>query len=78
MMNAADIGKWIVLFGLVLVVAGGTVWLLAKAGTPLGRLPGDIRFEGERSSFHFPIVTCIVASIVLTVILNIAIRLWKK
>ena len=45
-MDAASIGKWIVVFGLGLVVAGGLLWLLTKAGLPLGRLPGDIHVEG--------------------------------
>jgi len=76
--DAASIGKWIVVAGLGLVVAGGAVWLLAKTGVPLGRLPGDIHVQGERSSFHFPIVTCIVVSIVLTIILNIVARFWGK
>ncbi|MEA3366103.1 MAG: DUF2905 domain-containing protein [Candidatus Hydrogenedentes bacterium] len=77
-MDAASVGKWIVFVGLGLVVVGGAVWLLAKAGVPLGRLPGDIHIEGDRSSFHFPIVTCIVVSIVLTIILNIVFKLWAK
>ena len=77
-MDASSIGKWIVLLGLGLVVVGGAMWLLAKAGIPLGRLPGDIHVEGKGSSFHFPVVTCIVVSVVLTVILNLVIRLLGK
>jgi dCTP deaminase len=42
--------------------------VLIKLGVPLGRLPGDIVIRGERSSFYFPIVTCIVVSVVLTLI----------
>jgi hypothetical protein len=38
---------------------------------PLGRLPGDVRIRGEGWSFYFPVVTCIVISIVLTVLLNL-------
>ncbi len=73
-MDAASVGKWIVLLGLGLVVAGGLVWLLAKLGIPLGRLPGDIHVQGEGSSFHFPIVTWIIVSVVLTLIVNIVAR----
>ncbi|HPA05588.1 MAG TPA: DUF2905 domain-containing protein [Candidatus Hydrogenedentes bacterium] len=77
-MDAASVGKWIVVFGLGLVVAGGLLWLLAKAGLPLGRLPCDIHVEGEHSSFHVPIVTCLVASAVLTVLLNLVLWLLRK
>lgn len=77
-MDAESIGKWIVVFGLGLVVAGGLIWLLAKVGVPLGRLPGDIHVEGEHSSLHLPIVTCLIASVVLTVLLNLALWLLRK
>ena len=64
-------GKWILIFGVLLVVVGAVVWLIESLGLPLGRLPGDIRMRGQDWSFQFPIVTCIVASIVLTVLLNL-------
>jgi hypothetical protein len=55
-----------VLIGLgVLLVIGG---LLIEAGLPLGRLPGDIVVRRGHSSFYFPIVTCIVVSIVLSLL----------
>jgi hypothetical protein len=65
------IGKWILIFGVVLVMVGAVVWLIESPGLPLGRLPGDIQMRGEGWSFSFPIVTCILASIVLTVLLNL-------
>jgi hypothetical protein len=65
------IGKWILIFGIVLVGIGALVWLIETLGLPLGRLPGDIRMRGEGWSFSFPIVTCIIASVVLTVVLNL-------
>ena len=51
-----------------LILLAGLLWpWLSKLG--LGRLPGDIRVDGENSFFYFPIVTCIVISIVLSVVL---------
>lgn len=44
----------------------------------LGRLPGDIHVEGKNGAFHFPIVTCLIASVVLTVVLNVVVRLIKR
>ena len=53
-----------------LVIAGiGLIWVLAPGLPPLGRLPGDIVIERPNSRFYFPIVTCIVISVVLSLVL---------
>jgi Protein of unknown function (DUF2905) len=58
--------RTLIVVGLV-IVAAGLLWpWLGKLG--LGRLPGDIRVQGEHGSFYFPIVTCLVISIVLSFI----------
>jgi hypothetical protein len=58
----------LVVFGIVLVVAG--VFLIRGVKLPfrLGRLPGDIAYQGRNGSFYFPIVTCILLSVALTLI----------
>lgn len=72
------IGKWILIVGVVLIVLGAVIWLVESLGLPLGRLPGDIRARGEGWSFSFPIVTCIVVSIVLTVLLNLFLWFFRR
>ncbi|MBL7648146.1 MAG: DUF2905 domain-containing protein [Candidatus Hydrogenedentes bacterium] len=72
-----EMAKLIIGAGVVLVLVGGVMLLLGKLGINLGQLPGDIHVEGERSSFHFPVVTCIVVSVVLTVLLNLVSRFWR-
>ena len=72
------IGKWVVIFGVVLVVVGAAIWLIESLGLPLGRLPGDIRMRGEGWSFSFPIVTSIVVSLVLTVLLNLLLWFFRR
>jgi hypothetical protein len=57
----------LIIIGLVLLAAGLAWPWISKLG--LGRLPGDIRIETESGGFYFPIVTCIVISIVLSLIL---------
>jgi hypothetical protein len=57
----------LIIIGAVLLLAGLAWPWLSKLG--LGRLPGDIRIETESGGFYFPIVTCIVVSIVLSVLL---------
>ena len=59
---------WLLIAIGLLLAAVGTVWLLAPAVPWLGRLPGDIRFEGESTKVYIPITTCILASLLLTAI----------
>ena len=59
--------RWLIIFGVVLIAAGLLWPLLHKIG--FGRLPGDIVIERENFRFHFPIVTSLIISIVLSLIL---------
>ena len=77
-MDLSSLGKAIVILGAVLILAGGLIWLLGRAGLPLGRLPGDLHIQREGISCYFPIVTMIVLSILLTLILNIVVRLLNR
>ena len=63
-----EIGKTLFVIGLLLTVAGFFLWKLGGK-LPFGRLPGDIAIQKENFSFYFPITTCIVISIVLTLIM---------
>jgi len=73
-----NLARFLVIGGILLILIGGGVYLAAKFGIPLGRLPGDIHTEGKNGSFYFPVVTSIVLSLVLTIILNIIIRLFRR
>jgi hypothetical protein len=63
-----DLGRAVLIFGVVLVVAGGLMMLLGRSGVPIGRLPGDIAYRGKNTTIYFPIVTCIVISVVLSLL----------
>ena len=73
-----SIARYLMIGGIVLFLIGGGVYLAAKFGIPLGRLPGDIRIEGENGSFYFPVTTSILISVILTIVLNVIVRLLKK
>ncbi|MBV6396845.1 MAG: hypothetical protein HFACDABA_02447 [Anaerolineales bacterium] len=73
-----SLARYLMLGGIVLFLIGGGAYLAAKFGLPLGRLPGDIRIEGENGSFYFPIATSILVSVVLTIILNLISRFIQK
>jgi uncharacterized protein YybS (DUF2232 family) len=63
-----EIGKNLMIFGLLIAAAGALLWSGIGKGW-LGRLPGDIHYTKGNFSFYFPIVTCILLSLVLTFIL---------
>jgi len=68
-----DLGKWLFVAGLVLALAGA--WLWSGRGTGwLGRLPGDISYKSGDFQFYFPVTTCILVSIVLTLLA----WFWRK
>ena len=60
-------GKFLIIIGLVIAAVG----MLISMGVPLGRLPGDISYRRGNFSFHFPIVTSIVVSIILTLLFSL-------
>lgn len=73
-----SIARYLIIGGIVLILVGGGVYLAAKFGLPLGRLPGDIRIEGENGSFYFPVTTSILTSVVLTIVVNVISRFLQK
>jgi len=72
-MGFSGIGKALIIAGLVIFVAG--VLVLYGPKIPfLGKLPGDIRIQGQNGGFYFPVVTCIVISVIATIVLNLFFR----
>jgi len=59
----------LIMAGLVLVAAGIIVTLAGRSPIPFGRLPGDIRIEGKNSSFYFPLTTCILISVLVSLVM---------
>ncbi len=64
--------------GVICLLIGGGLYLAARLGLPLGKLPGDIFIQRGNFTFAFPVVTMIVVSILLTILLNIIVRLLNK
>jgi hypothetical protein len=63
----SDLGKMLIIFGAIMVLVG--VVLLAAPKIPwLGKLPGDITYQGKGFTFYFPLATCILLSLVLSLI----------
>jgi hypothetical protein len=73
----ADLGRLLVIVGVVAVVAGSVFILLGRANIPLGRSPGDIVYRGKNSTFYFPLATSILVSVVLSVVMYLIGRLGR-
>jgi hypothetical protein len=63
-----QLGKTLVILGLMVAAVGALIWSGFGKGW-LGKLPGDINYSKENFSFHFPIVTCLIVSALLTIIM---------
>lgn len=72
-----DLGRWLVYMGLGLAGVGLIIMLAGRVPW-LGRLPGDIRFERGGVSCFAPLATSLLLSVVLTVMLNVVIRLLNR
>jgi Protein of unknown function (DUF2905) len=64
-----DLGRTLLLLGVVLVIIGALLYFGAKLPFRFGKLPGDIVHRGEHSTFYFPIVTCLILSVVFSFLL---------
>jgi hypothetical protein len=72
-----DIGKLLIVLGIVLLLAGAGLTVLGRTNLPLGRLPGDIVYRGKNTTFYFPLATSIVLSVVLSIVLYVVGR-WRR
>jgi len=70
----SDLGRVLIVVGVILVIVGA-VFLLAPKIPWLGKLPGDISYQRGNFSFYFPLGTCILVSIILTLIMYLFLRL---
>ncbi len=79
-MNMDDWGRTLALLGVGLLVLGGVLMLLGRVPVlkHFGRLPGDIRITGEHFSCFFPLVSMLIVSVLLSLVLNIIIRLLNR
>jgi hypothetical protein len=73
-----NLARGLMFVGIAIFLIGGGIYLAAKFGIPLGRLPGDIHIEGKNGSFYFPITSSILVSVLLTILLNLISRFLNK
>ncbi len=77
-MDMSSIGRYLIVFGIAIVIIGAVVLAAGRFGISLGRLPGDLQFEWGNVTCMFPLVSSIIISILLSVILNVILRFLQK
>jgi len=70
--------KYLIIIGSIIIFIGILFIVGSKLGIPFGKLPGDISIKKEKFIFHFPIITSIVISIILTAVINLIVWFFKK
>jgi hypothetical protein len=64
----SELGKLLLAIGLMIALVGAVLLIAGRVGLPLGRLPGDWAYRGKRVTVFFPLGTCILISVILTVL----------
>ena len=70
----SETGKWVIMAGVLIVLAGLIIYFFSDKLHWIGRLPGDIRIEKENFKFYFPITTMIIFSLLFTIIIQVVKR----
>jgi len=77
MFGSDSFGRWMIVIGLGLAAIGVLIVLLSRAGIPIGRLPGDLRLQGQNATCLIPLASMILISLILTIAINLLLRLFK-
>lgn len=72
-----DVGKALLAVGLAIAALGAALLVAGRLGLPLGRLPGDVAYKGKHVSVFLPLGTCILISVVLSVLLYLLSRFHR-
>ena len=77
MFTSDNFGRWMIVIGLGIAAIGVLMVVLSRMGIPIGRLPGDLRLQGENVTCLIPMASMILISLLLTIALNVLLRLLK-
>ncbi|HEY4840841.1 MAG TPA: DUF2905 domain-containing protein [Terriglobales bacterium] len=73
----SELGKLLIVLGIVLMGAGVVLTVLGRTNLPLGRLPGDIVYRGKDTTLYFPLATSLLVSVLLSLVLYVVGR-WRR
>lgn len=78
MFDLSTAGRGIAILGLALTLVGGLIWIAGQTDIPLGKIPGDFRFQIGSVSCFLPLASSIILSVLLTIVLNLILRWLNK
>jgi len=70
----SNLAKMLIGMGFLIMVSGAVLLLISKLNTGFPKLPGDIYIKRDGFSFYFPLATCLLVSIVLSILFNLFTR----
>ena len=73
----SELGRVLIVVGVVAILTGIVLLGLGRMNIPLGRLPGDMVYRGKNTTIYFPLATSIIVSVVLSIALYVIGR-WKR
>ncbi len=73
-----SLARFLILMGIIFIVVGGLIYVAARSGLSLGRIPGDIRLQSGNMTCVIALGTSLLLSVVLTILLNVVIRLLNR
>ena len=73
-----EFGRLLIIIGFVIVLVGAIILLAVRYFPWLGNLPGDFRYESDKTTFYFPIVTMLLVTVLGSILLNIIIRIFRR
>jgi hypothetical protein len=76
-LNLETAGKWLLILGVGVALSGGLIWLLGRVWSGLSNFPGTLRFQLGGATCVIPLLASILLSVVLTVLLNLAAKLFR-
>ena len=77
-MDLTQIARLLAVLGIVLLITAGVFYLFSRSGVPFGKMPGDIQIIRENFSCTIPLVSSLLASVILTLLFNLLISVLKK
>jgi hypothetical protein len=78
MPDITNAGRLLVIVGLAIAALGAALWIIGRTGIPIGRLPGDFRFETGALTCFIPLASMILLSLVVTLVVNLVVRFLSK
>lgn len=77
-MEGNTIAKWMIFLGIAIIILGLMIWIGSRFGVDFGKFPGDFKVQREKFILYFPLVTSLFLSLILTIVINLILWLFRR